>query len=68
MYGDTGRDWLGSPIRKKEKGPEGLVFKTKQVKIVERVASGESSISGIGADTTGVNDPPNDQNDKKTVI
>ena len=42
----------------KKKVPEGLVFKIKQGLFVEKVASDESTITGAGFETTGVNDPP----------
>ena len=51
-------------VGKKLKGPEGLVFKNKQGKIIEKLAADESTTAGAGADTTGVNEPQNDQNDK----
>ena len=43
----------------KKKVPEGLVFKIKQGLFVEKVASDESTITGAGAETIGVNDPKN---------
>ena len=63
MSNYTGHDWLG-PTRR-QKGPEGLVKKNKQGKIVEKVDAEKSTIAGAGADTTWVNDPyPPHQNDQ----
>ena len=64
MYDDTGCDGPDPTSRQKTKGTRGSGFQKQTRKNDWKLAADESTTAGAGADTTGVNEPQNDQNDK----